>query len=95
MLTRRTAKNIFSRFAKSLLCAGIITTIVASCSSDDEDATPHAFDYGVASGDPKTDGMILWTRITPGSESPNEITVTWEVAEWSNDESMSNVVASA
>ena len=38
--------------------------------------------------------MILWTRITPGSESPDEITVTWEVAEWSNDESMSNVVAS-
>ena len=87
-----TTKNIFSRFAKGLLCAGIIAAIVASCSSDDEDAAPHAFNYGVASGDPKADGMILWTRITLGSESPDEITVTWEIAEWSSDESMSNVI---
>ena len=36
--------------------------------------------------------MILWTRITLGSESPDEITVTWEIAEWSSDESMSNVI---
>jgi|TARA_E500000331_G_scaffold130742_1_gene128005 alkaline phosphatase D len=87
-----TTKNIFSRFAKGLLCAGIIAAIVASCSSDDEDAAPHASNYGVASGDPKADGMILWTRITLGSESPDEITVTWEIAEWSSDESMSNVI---
>ena len=94
MLTPRTAKNIFSRFAKGLLCASITTTIVACCLSDDEDASRHALDYGDASAYPKADGMIFWTRITPGSESPDEITVTWEVAKWSNDESMSNVVAS-
>ena len=82
----RTTKNIFSRFATGLLCTGIIATTVASCSSDDEDAAPYAFNYGVASGDPKADGMILWTRITPGSESSDEITVTWEIAEWSSDE---------
>ena len=53
-----TTKNIFSRFAKGLLCAGIIAAIVASCSSDDEDAAPHASNYGVASGDPKADGSF-------------------------------------
>lgn len=38
-----------------------------------------AFHHGIASGDPATDAVILWTRITP--ESQGDIEVLCEVAE--------------
>lgn len=37
------------------------------------------FSHGIASGDPFTSSVILWTRITP--EKDGEITVRWEVSE--------------
>ncbi len=36
------------------------------------------FEHGVASGDPLTDGVILWTRVSP--EGDSEIEVWWEMA---------------
>ncbi len=39
-----------------------------------------AFWQGVASGDPLTDAVILWTRVTPLSEGEQEVKVGWEVA---------------
>jgi len=36
------------------------------------------FEHGVASGDPLTDRVILWTRVTP--ESDGRIRVNWEIA---------------
>ncbi|MCB1843146.1 MAG: alkaline phosphatase D family protein, partial [Halioglobus sp.] len=47
------------------------------------------FLHGVASGDPLTDRVILWTRLTPRGEGL--VRVAWEV---STDESFSNIVAS-
>lgn len=47
------------------------------------------FLHGVASGDPLSDAVILWTRVTPQTEG--RALVSWEVAE---DESFSNVVTS-
>ena len=35
------------------------------------------FNHGVASGDPRTDRVILWTRATPGDESIGDIAVDW------------------
>lgn len=50
------------------------------------------FQHGVASGDPLTDRVILWTRVTPpqasGAQSP--IDVRWQIAE---DERLAQVVA--
>lgn len=46
-----------------------------------------AFLHGVASGDPLSDGVLLWTRITPtpdavpGSGKGPDTAVSWEVAE--------------
>ncbi|MBU3660478.1 MAG: T9SS type A sorting domain-containing protein [Flavobacteriales bacterium] len=51
------------------------------------------FYHGVASGDPLSDRVIIWTRVTPNSPTlPGEIlTVNWRVA---SDVDMNNIVAS-
>ena len=44
-------------------------------------ATAVAFQHGVASGDPGTDRVILWTRVQPlVSTSPNAVTVNYWVS---------------
>jgi alkaline phosphatase D len=54
------------------------------------------FSLGVASGDPDSTSVALWTRLAPkpldpdGGMKPEAVTVAWEVAE---DESMKSVVA--
>ncbi|MGB0839924.1 MAG: alkaline phosphatase D family protein [Chitinophagales bacterium] len=50
------------------------------------------FYHGIASGDPLPDGVILWTRVTPEGQNPDEnIVVTWEMA---TDKDLNNVVQS-
>ena len=48
------------------------------------------FALGIASGQPRADGMVLWTRLT-GPDLPDRTTVRWELAE---DEAFRSVVAS-
>ena len=49
------------------------------------------FTLGVASGDPLTDSVILWTRLLPAEPLPDtDIEVTWVVA---SDADMTNVVS--
>jgi alkaline phosphatase D len=56
----------------------------------------YPFTLGVASGDPRGDGVALWTRLAPsplvpGGGMPNQaVEVDWEVA---TDEAMADVVA--
>ncbi|GAA4206732.1 alkaline phosphatase D family protein [Actinocatenispora rupis] len=58
----------------------------------------HPFTLGVASGDPRPDGVVLWTRLAPvplaedgfGGMPRRAVPVRWEVAE---DESMRRIVA--
>ncbi len=47
------------------------------------------FYHGVASGDPLTDRVIIWTRVTPETEGP--VQVRWKVA---TDPRLANVVRS-
>ena len=47
------------------------------------------FALGIASGQPRADGMVLWTRLI-GAELPDRVAVRWEVAD---DEQFRNVVA--
>lgn len=49
------------------------------------------FYHGVASGDPLTDRVIIWTRITPDSGNFTPKQVSWKVA---TDTAMQNVVQS-
>lgn len=71
---------------KALAAGALIPTLGANligCSSDSNfegAATPQPadFNHGVASGDPLTDRVIIWTRVTP--ETNGRIFVSWEVA---------------
>ena len=38
------------------------------------------FQHGVASGDPLADRVILWTRVSPSTDLPAELDVSWWVA---------------
>lgn len=54
----------------------------------------NPFTLGVASGDPASDGFVLWTRLAPdpiqgGGMRPDPVRVAWEVAE---DEGMRKIV---
>jgi len=47
------------------------------------------FGLGVASGQPRPDGVVLWTRLT-GADLPDEVPVRWEVA---HDEGFTRIAA--
>jgi alkaline phosphatase D len=47
------------------------------------------FELGVASGQPRPDGMVLWTRLT-GADLRDRVPVRWELAE---DEGFTRIVA--
>ena len=49
------------------------------------------FRHGVASGDPLSDRVILWTRVTPPPDAPRSIPVRWVLAE---EPDLGDVVAS-
>ncbi|MCB0632428.1 MAG: alkaline phosphatase D family protein [Saprospiraceae bacterium] len=49
------------------------------------------FYHGVASGDPLSDRVIIWTRVTPEDLGPGEVPVEWRMA---TDPELSNVIAS-
>ena len=66
------------------ICALGLLAVVA-CADDN----PPRFEHGVASGDPLRDGVIIWTRVTPGDDA-NRIDVTWQVAA---DAAFADVVA--
>ena len=53
-------------------------------------ATPAAFAFGVASGDPLTDRVILWTHAKV-PDSTADVALTWDVA---NDDAFKSIVRS-
>jgi alkaline phosphatase D len=85
-------KNIMKN-AVLLFC--FVSSLIVSCSQSKEavisdkklteavsalyDSTLKPFYHGVASGDPLTDRVIIWTRVTP-EDSVDNIAVKWEVS---------------
>jgi alkaline phosphatase D len=59
-------------------------------------AVPDPFQLGIASGDPRSDGMVLWTRLAPkpldadGGMGTRTVAVQWEVA---TDANFATIVA--
>lgn len=49
------------------------------------------FYHGVASGDPQSDKVIIWTRVTPEDMNEAEVSVDWRMA---TDPDLVNIVAS-
>lgn len=72
----------------ALLAATAGTT--AACSSEpDQPSKPQVlFKHGVASGDPTSDSIVLWTRITNSDET---VPVQWDIA---TDAAFSHIVSS-
>lgn len=93
-------KKQFTR-REFLLLAGkgigvaVVSSSLAGCFTDsdkDQELTPATFDQGVASGDPTTSAVILWTRVTPLEGYENlPVVVSFEVA---TDNNFSNIIRS-
>ena len=54
-------------------------------------APDPAFPLGIASGDPRPDGTVIWTSVDPAADTGAGVAVRWEVAA---DESFATVLAS-
>ena len=78
MLTRRT----LLRGAGALVAAPALLRIARA-------ADRGRFALGVASGQPRADGMVLWTRLV-ADDLPARVEVAWELAE---DEAFTRIVA--
>ena len=91
MLTRR---ELLSG-AGALATLALTGHTLAGCARARARFSDHPFKLGVASGDPRPDGVVLWTRLAPeplkrdGGMGPDPVTVGWEVAE---DERMQRIV---
>ena len=78
-------KRFFPFFTVLFFAVALALFSLASCGDSGSNVS---FDHGVASGDPLSDRVILWTRVTPpGSRETVEVTV--EVA---TDEEFTNLV---
>ena len=76
---------------RQALLSGVAALVGAACPfiPDARAADVPRYELGVASGEPRPDGMVLWTRIT-GVDLPPAVEVQWEVA---GDETFRQVVA--
>ncbi|MEB3371867.1 alkaline phosphatase D family protein [Saccharopolyspora mangrovi] len=81
---------------RSLIKAGGVLAGAMSIGGPTAAASGPVFAHGIASGDPTPDGVVLWTRVTPGpdalpgSGAGPDCAVDWEVAA---DEGFSTVLA--
>ena len=91
-LSRRQLLN----YASALAVCSFFSPVRRIYASQSINFTDYPFKLGVASGDPVTEGFVLWTRLAPDpydlTALPQQpIPVTWQIAE---DEKMHKVVQS-
>jgi len=62
--------------------AAVLSLGITGCTldNDDDEIVEVSFDHGVASGDPLSDSLILWTRVTPIDAATSSIKVQWQAA---------------
>ena len=62
--------------------AAVLSLGITGCTfdNDDDEIIEVSFDHGVASGDPLSDSLILWTRVTPLDAATTSIKVQWQAA---------------
>ncbi len=74
----------FSRrdLLKAAAAASLVPLIPACSDGSDPDAESPAarFEHGVASGDPLSDALILWTRVMPLDAGAESVPVRWRIA---------------
>jgi alkaline phosphatase D len=74
---------------RQLLALSLAATLPPSFIRDARAADVPRFACGIASGSPRPDGMVLWTRLT-GKDLAERVEVQWEVA---HDEAFTKIVA--
>ena len=86
----------FVRGSVALAASGALA--LSGCGGGDDDGIPVSFSHGVASGDPQSDRVILWTRVrvaTPAGSTAapdlRDLSLRWEVA---SDSEFKTIVAS-
>lgn len=81
-ITRRHALGLTGGLVSLTACAQTSTAPGALAAGDGSPAYDGqvSFEHGVASGDPLTDRVILWTRVTPARNDGRPVPVTYEVA---------------
>lgn len=72
-----------------LLASGILFAALGVKSRRSVATSPYMFRHGVASGDPLSDGIIIWTRVSGASEE--SVAVSWRIA---TDASLRDVLQS-
>src|SRR5947209_1376373 len=85
----RWTKSGFERERRRLLQGAGALFLPGLGAANAQAADVQRFALGVASGQPRPDGMVLWTRLT-GTGLPQRVTVAWEIAE---DEAFARIVA--
>lgn len=70
--------------------ATLATATLGGCGSGGSAASPSQFNYGVASGDPQSDRIILWTHAKIANRT-DTVGLKWEVA---TDTSFTSIVSS-
>ena len=73
----------FIKTTGSAVAATAIGGLLAACNSDSTNTIPPRFPYGVASGDPLADRVILWTYAKVPDSTEN-VELTWQIASDSN-----------
>jgi len=77
---------------KNILYSIPLLIVIFSCNKNHKDLpTPNPFQYGVASGDPKMNGVLLWTHVSV-KNSTEIVDIKWEIA---TDSLFQNIVQSA
>lgn len=71
-----------------ILASGVLYTLLSVSGRTKTPTNDYTFKHGVASGDPLSDGVILWTRVS--GASGESLDVTWQVA---RDAAMQSIVA--
>ncbi|MGO1298246.1 MAG: alkaline phosphatase D family protein [Vibrio sp.] len=77
-MTHTLSRRRFLTLSAKGFGAAVVSYGLMGCKHDTNTSIPATFEHGIASGDPSTDSVILWTRVTPQSEG--NVTVAWEVA---------------
>jgi alkaline phosphatase D len=76
MTSSQSRRNFIRTFSLGTVA---VSTLPLSACGGDSDGRPVGFAHGVASGDPLTDRVILWTRIT--TPTTEDLEVAWVIAE--------------
>src|SRR6185503_15135023 len=86
MITRR-------KFIEGAAASAALIPFAVRAEQSAPDPAVRLFQHGVASGDPLTDRVMLWTRVTtpPTRSAIGPVGVTWEVA---SDPALTRIVRS-